>query len=112
MQCPKCRTENTKNAKFCENCGQALLKVIASNKSKRTCPECGELSAAEDKFCNSCGALIKKSPAKKTVSTSYKNILPRDERYRLARQQALKLAQDPPAKISTSPIIYLGEKIT
>ena len=46
MQCPNCKFENRKNAKFCGECGYRFEAV---------CPECGTQNRAENKFCDECG---------------------------------------------------------
>ena len=46
MQCPFCSSENPKDAKFCQNCGQ-LLEV--------KCPSCDTLNVISAKFCKNCG---------------------------------------------------------
>nr|MBC8459900.1 AAA family ATPase [Deltaproteobacteria bacterium] len=46
MICPKCRTENPDDRKFCYECGSNLLKI---------CPECGRENLPRDKFCGECG---------------------------------------------------------
>ena len=44
--CPKCRTQNDTNAKFCLNCGEPLSNA---------CPDCGFELAANARFCPNCG---------------------------------------------------------
>ena len=45
MKCPKCRTENPENNKFCRECGEELpLK----------CRRCGAEVLQSDKFCGDC----------------------------------------------------------
>ncbi len=47
--CPRCRSENQPNTRFCLNCGTQLV---------RTCPECKkETSLAATGICGSCGYL-------------------------------------------------------
>jgi hypothetical protein len=45
-RCPKCGHSNDTDAKFCDECGSALLK---------TCPACGESNDGDAKFCDACG---------------------------------------------------------
>ncbi|HEV2404982.1 MAG TPA: adenylate/guanylate cyclase domain-containing protein, partial [Ktedonobacterales bacterium] len=47
MICPTCQTKNSENAKFCNECGQALPRV---------CANCGAINPPGAKFCNQCGA--------------------------------------------------------
>lgn len=53
MQCPKCRSENAENAKFCSNCGKRI-------DGKETCPSCGHECDAKASFCEACGKQLKK----------------------------------------------------
>src|SRR5919198_1024430 len=46
MKCPNCQTVNPDDAKFCENCGNALEKL---------CPNCGKPVSPNSKFCRNCG---------------------------------------------------------
>ena len=46
MKCPKCRSENPNEAKFCGGCGHRF---------EIACPECGKNSPAGNKFCHECG---------------------------------------------------------
>ncbi|MEA3361082.1 MAG: adenylate/guanylate cyclase domain-containing protein [Thermodesulfobacteriota bacterium] len=46
MKCPKCKTENSDERKFCHECGAKLLLV---------CPRCGSENLPSDKFCGECG---------------------------------------------------------
>ena len=44
--CPKCKSQNVAEAKFCLNCGSAL---------DNTCPDCGFQLAPNSRFCPGCG---------------------------------------------------------
>ena len=46
MKCPKCQTENSKNLKFCGECGAKLEKI---------CPHCNSSNPPQFKFCGECG---------------------------------------------------------
>ena len=48
-RCHKCNQLNAAAAKFCSQCGAALLKTKA-------CPSCGELNDPDSKFCDNCGS--------------------------------------------------------
>ncbi len=48
MRCHKCNANNDAEAKFCSQCGAALLKT-------RECPQCGELNDPDAHFCDNCG---------------------------------------------------------
>ena len=45
--CPNCQSVNSKDTKFCGNCGSPLTA---------TCPNCGAEVAPDTKFCNQCGS--------------------------------------------------------
>ncbi len=44
--CSACGHSNDANAKFCDECGAALIKL---------CPACGKRNEGDAKFCNGCG---------------------------------------------------------
>lgn len=46
MKCPNCSFENSKDARFCENCGQPF---------EYPCPNCGKSNVPTAKFCKNCG---------------------------------------------------------
>ncbi len=48
MECPGCHYENADGARFCGECGVALIRDI-------TCPSCGRSNPASQRFCNECG---------------------------------------------------------
>ncbi|HET6862599.1 MAG TPA: SPFH domain-containing protein [Pyrinomonadaceae bacterium] len=52
ISCPKCGSQNTPGAKFCNECG---AKIEASS-STVPCVKCGSPLQAGTKFCNECGA--------------------------------------------------------
>jgi Double zinc ribbon len=47
VNCPKCRAEHDRAARFCEECGARL---------ETTCSNCGKPLTPGKKFCRSCGA--------------------------------------------------------
>src|SRR5215475_15164301 len=49
MICQQCRSENSSNAIFCDQCGARL---------ESACPKCGEPNRQGAKFCRNCGQLI------------------------------------------------------
>src|SRR2546426_7530123 len=49
MQCLHCQHLNTETAKFCEECGNRLV---------RTCPACGQEVSPTAKFCPECGTAL------------------------------------------------------
>lgn len=48
--CPNCKSVNSKDTKFCGNCGSPLTA---------TCPSCGASVPPDTKFCNQCGNPMK-----------------------------------------------------
>jgi class 3 adenylate cyclase len=58
MKCKHCGFENEPDARFCENCGEAL---------EQSCPNCGQAVRAGAKFCKHCGfKLAQSTPATAT----------------------------------------------
>jgi len=53
MKCPRCQSENTVDARFCEECGARL---------EATCPSCGTPVTPGKRFCRSCGAAQLSAP--------------------------------------------------
>ncbi|NXZ96030.1 zinc-ribbon domain-containing protein, partial [Ligilactobacillus salivarius] len=49
-KCSRCGTENSKDAIFCENCGNKL-----SESKKVVCQNCGFPNSIEASFCENCG---------------------------------------------------------
>ena len=49
--CPKCSSKNSKNSKFCSECG---AKIIV----ERKCPKCGAIVSENAKFCCECGSSL------------------------------------------------------
>ena len=45
--CPNCKSANSKDTKFCSNCGSPLTS---------SCPNCGASVSPDAKFCNECGS--------------------------------------------------------
>jgi predicted ATPase/class 3 adenylate cyclase len=58
MICPSCATKNKTGAKFCGECGAALL---------RSCPSCGEPYEHGQRFCNDCGAPLEEAGPDTTI---------------------------------------------
>lgn len=52
--CPKCGFFNNASAKFCQNCGEKLMRI-------RICPACGLELAENAGFCSECGAQLDES---------------------------------------------------
>ena len=48
IRCHKCNSVQDKDAKFCDDCGAAILK-------NKQCPGCDELNDPDAKFCDNCG---------------------------------------------------------
>jgi class 3 adenylate cyclase len=59
MICPRCQSENSFNAIFCDQCGARL---------ETACPKCGEPNRLEAKFCRRCGQLINHAAATTTAT--------------------------------------------
>lgn len=50
--CPKCKTDNDHDAKFCDSCGQSL---------SNTCTNCDHPNDPDARFCDNCGTPFHKS---------------------------------------------------
>lgn len=46
LVCPNCKQQNPDNAKFCNDCGEKLVRV---------CSNCEQVNANDTNFCNQCG---------------------------------------------------------
>jgi hypothetical protein len=53
--CNKCKAPNKSDAKFCMNCGSAIIEEKLEGK---TCPSCGVSIKEGTKFCMRCGGKI------------------------------------------------------
>jgi len=51
VRCHKCNATNEADAKYCKNCGVALMKT-------KRCPACNELNDPDARFCDACGKPI------------------------------------------------------
>jgi hypothetical protein len=74
--CPQCGIDNPANARFCDQCGAALIPVapvaaqppappmspavaapaVPSSSGSVTCPQCGATAIPGEAFCDNCGA--------------------------------------------------------
>ncbi len=80
MKCHNCNFKNDADAKFCENCGNALQaeKPAAQEvkTAKRPCSNCGTVNRAGVRFCENCGnaldaqkvAKVEAKPARQACS--------------------------------------------
>ncbi len=51
IECPECKTENSKKHKFCKNCGKPLSATDL-------CAKCGSKIESGSKFCPNCGEKV------------------------------------------------------
>lgn len=51
ITCPKCNKKLSDDAKFCNDCGEQILKTII-------CPNCGKPTSTEVLFCQNCGVYV------------------------------------------------------
>jgi len=54
IACPRCRHENTPDARFCSGCGSAVQAAVA----KKVCPNCRTENEEQARFCNQCGTSL------------------------------------------------------
>lgn len=52
VRCHKCNADNDADARFCNQCGAALVKSTP-------CPACGELNDPDARFCDNCGRAMR-----------------------------------------------------
>lgn len=62
-KCSRCGTENSKDAIFCENCGNKL-----SESKKVVCQNCGFPNSVEASFCENCGSKLSGVQLSDTIS--------------------------------------------
>lgn len=70
MICPRCQSDNSSNAAFCDQCGTRL---------ETTCPNCGEPNRHDAKFCRSCGHAVSAAPV--TPATTPASGIPAPDTY-------------------------------
>ncbi len=88
MHCSVCGNENQPGAKFCANCGSALMI---------TCPVCAHVSPADAKFCSNCGTALDATavpaataPPTKTADTALERLIPPEMLQKLQSARAGK----------------------
>ena len=54
-ECQKCGSKNPSDFKFCQECGEVLIELIA-------CPDCGHKNQTDFKFCMNCGYALQPQP--------------------------------------------------
>jgi class 3 adenylate cyclase len=69
MICAKCKTENPKGLKFCNECGAALGS---------SCASCGFENAPRAKFCGECGAALRSGEAASAIELETSAVRPAD----------------------------------
>ena len=74
MNCPKCSTTNSENAKFCKSCGFDLRGILKLAPVEQPvvlmCSKCSAVNSAQAKFCKVCGnstAIAQSVPASPNV---------------------------------------------
>jgi class 3 adenylate cyclase/tetratricopeptide (TPR) repeat protein len=72
MKCPKCRTENPDDRKFCRECG---------NKISLVCPECKAENLPGDKFCGKCGNSLKPAATPVAKNLSFDEKISKIQKY-------------------------------
>jgi len=63
VRCGHCNALNPEAAKFCSNCGQALVAAAPPVGAVVNCPNCGTANAANAKFCANCGTGLQEAAA-------------------------------------------------
>jgi ribosomal protein L40E len=84
MDCLQCATENPEGAKFCLNCGTALIMV---------CPRCNAVLPLQARFCIECGAQVGAPseaalpPEQDSYETNLRRLVPEEYAERLLARQ-------------------------
>ncbi len=78
MKCPKCGLENRPDARFCKQCGQALLHAPPTGSSPPDviCPACGATAKAGARFCPRCGKPLEVESTPPSPATDTKPSMP------------------------------------
>ena len=58
MRCPRCRHDNRDSARFCGECGVALVRGDA-------CPRCATVNPPGQRFCDACGQGLSVAPERR-----------------------------------------------
>lgn len=67
MNCPRCQTENSAEALYCDQCGYSLGAL---------CPSCGEPNRQGAKFCRNCGAGVQGETNLRWVDNAQSSLSP------------------------------------
>lgn len=88
MNCKKCGEILSENAKFCNNCGEAVVKNASTAAKRIKCPSCGAFVDSNHDYCQRCNAPIKsKSVANETFKLVAENSRNIDENLVIEKQQ-------------------------
>ncbi|HJX41693.1 MAG TPA: adenylate/guanylate cyclase domain-containing protein, partial [Anaerolineales bacterium] len=66
MNCPHCSAQNPETARFCMQCGRAMLQV---------CPNCSAENPPQANFCGSCGQALNAEPQTEAPATDTRDKL-------------------------------------
>lgn len=94
--CPKCGIDNPETARYCDQCGAALIPVAGQSQPAApatpapvpvagpvTCPQCGTSALPGEAFCDNCGAPLgaPPRPVASVPTPPYQSGLPQQPRY-------------------------------
>lgn len=88
MKCPRCKTENSLDSKFCTLCGTTFIRNRDNNKRNKivnditlgakVCKKCGWVSDSKGIFCEKCGGNLEinhqVAKSKKEVITPFPQV--------------------------------------
>jgi hypothetical protein len=120
--CPQCGVDNPANARFCDQCGAALIPVpatpavpaapqpaaptqpaapaVAASSGVVTCPQCGASAIPGEAFCDNCGAPLNapsRPIAPPAQAPSYNAGVPPQPTYPAPQPSSLGSSQPAPA---------------
>jgi hypothetical protein len=119
--CPQCGVDNPANARFCDQCGAALIPVpaapavpavsqpvvptqpaapaVAASSGVVTCPQCGASAIPGEAFCDNCGAPLNapSRPIAPAQAPSYSAGVPPQPTYPAPQPSSFGSSQPAPA---------------
>ena len=124
--CPQCGIDNPANARFCDQCGAALIPVapvaapppappmapavaapaVASSSGSVVCPQCGTTAIAGEAFCDNCGAPLNAPvrPAGPPAAPAYNAGVPPQPAYPAPQPSSYPPPAPADKRLPTAPI--------
>ena len=124
--CPQCGIDNPANARFCDQCGAALIPVapvaappptpsmapavaapaVSSSSGSLVCPQCGTTAIAGEAFCDNCGAPLNAPvrPAGPPAAPAYNAGVPPQPAYPAPQPSSYTPPAPADKRLPTAPI--------